>query len=300
VTELADGGFRIGDARAPGCEVIVRHTKAEYRAVRETKTHELAAIGGGYLQLVALEAKYGKDSQARLELDNAEIVEGDLRGACGKTVVTKVFDGHGSRRLFAASEKEVRGGLGGPVKLAPQLQTSGQALDELTWKDDQAYAFEVKTVAPDASEAPSVDVQLPSIVTEGEEVVVTFESARPAWLVVYYVDADGKAEVLWPSNEEPSPEVRAGERATLPSSAERAAGIRIRGTLSKPGVAAREQLVVYAFSDQRDFDLFKPPSGSTGEGIAFTEELARRLRHIPASRWSRKVVGYRIVPKSSK
>jgi hypothetical protein len=41
-------------------------------------------------------------------------------------------------------------------------------------------------------------------------------------VVAYAVDADGKGEVLWPSNEEPAPKVAAGGRAVLPSPAEEA------------------------------------------------------------------------------
>jgi hypothetical protein len=185
------------------------------------------------------------------------------------------------------------------VHATPSLKTSTTGVDELAWDDNQAYAFEVRDMGV-MSEAPDVDVRLPSIVTEGEDVVVNFESPRDAWLVVYYVDAEDKAEVLWPSNEEPSPKSGRGNPMTLPSPAERAAGIRITSTLSKPGVRARERLVVYAFSDKRDYDLMKPPSGSSGSGISFTEELANRLRSVPANRWSRRIVGYTIEPRETK
>jgi hypothetical protein len=97
VTEAPGGGFQIADARAPGCEVIARRSKAQYHAVRDSQTSQLAAIGVGYKQIVSLDAKLGRQSHARLELDNTEVVHGDVRGPCGRRVITKVFVGHGKR-----------------------------------------------------------------------------------------------------------------------------------------------------------------------------------------------------------
>ena len=296
VTSSEGGGFKIADARAPGCEVLVRRTKAQFRVRREAKTSQLAAIGAGYAKLLALEAKYGRDSQATLELENTELLEGDLRGTCGKTVIAKLFVGRGKRRVFGARQMSARGSVMTPVgDLAPRGESKAEEVDELAWSDDQAYAFETRELGGASSDlAPvSVDVRLPSIVMEGQDVQVAFESARPAWLVVYYVDSEKNAQVLWPSNEEPSPNVKPGQNIVLPSPAEQAAGIKLRPMLAKGTASAREQLVVYAFSDKRDFDLVKPASGSSSaDGIAFTEELAKKLRDVPASRWSRTVLGY--------
>ena len=42
-----------------------------------------------------------------------------------------------------------------------------------------------------------------SIVNEGDTVDISLEASRKAYLVVYYLESDGKAELLWPSAEEP-------------------------------------------------------------------------------------------------
>ncbi len=292
------GGFRIAESRAPGCEVLVRRTKAQFNARRESSISELASVGAGYQQLVALQAKYGKQTQASLELENSEILEADLRGPCTGTVITKIFVGRGKRRLFAASQTAASAQVAGPVKVSPEVASSSDNLDEIAWVADEAYAFDVRELGSAAEEALQVDVRLPSIVSEGEEIEVAFESARDAYLVVLYVDSDGKGEVLWPSNEEPAPKVPAGRRVVLPSAAEKAAGIHIRPTLAKPGVQAREQLFVYAFADRRDFDLAKPSAGtSAADGMKYADELVKKLAHVPASRWSRTVLGYTIQPK---
>jgi hypothetical protein len=298
VTRNESGGYRIADERAAGCEVLVRRNKAAFHSSRETETSKLATLDAGYQALLALSAKYGDQSKASLELDNTQVLEADLRGACGTLVVSKVFVGTGKRRVFAANQASAKASLTGPVAVSPSYATQARDVDEISWQDDQAYAFDVRELTAE-SEAVRVDVQLPSIVTEGDEVSVAFTSAQEAFLVVLYVDADGKADVLWPSNEEPVPRVTPTAKALLPSVAERAAGILLRPTLARPGAKAREQLVVYAFRDRGDFDLLKPSAlGAINDGAAHYEErLAERLRHVPAHRWSRAVLGYTIEPK---
>jgi hypothetical protein len=299
VTSEQGGGFRIAESRAPGCEVLVRRTQAQFSSRRESSIADLATVGVGYQQLLALQAKYGKQTQASLELQNSEILEADLRGPCTGTVITKIFVGRGKRRLFAASQTAGSAQVLGPVKLSPEVESKSDNLDEIVWTADEAYAFDVRDLGSTADEVLQIDVRLPSIVSEGEEIEVAFESARDAYLVVLYVDSEGKGEVLWPSNEEPAPKVPADRRVVLPSPAERAAGIRIRPTLAKPGIEAREQLFVYAFADRRDFDLAKPSAGtSAADGTKYADELVKKLAHVPASRWSRTVLGYTIQPTS--
>lgn len=296
-------GYRIADERKPGCEVLVRTTETQYRAVREVKTRDLASLDVSYTRLAALETKFGAESQALLEVDNTEVLDADLRGPCGKAVITRLFVGRGKRRVFAGSHREAATAAATPVgEIAPRAASSAEAVDEVAWTEPQAYAFDVRELTPAEDEPPlALDVRLPSIVTEGEEVRVTFESAVPVWLVVYYVDADNKADVLWPSNEEPSPSAAPGSPAILPSAAEQRAGIRIRPTLPHAARGgAKEQLVVYAFTDRRDYELVKPASGvSSADGAAFAEALAGKLAHVPARRWSRKVLGYSIAPKKA-
>ena len=294
VTLSPNGGFVIADAREPGCEVVVHHVGARYKTHRDVKTSTLASIGIGYEKLVSLEGKYGKDSQASLDLENTELLDADLRGACGDKVVSRVYVGKGKRRVYAASPAS--GGV--TVAAAPGLTVGpkgshgAEDTDEISWDAEEGYAFEVHDVGQ--SQTFELTVHVPSILNEGEALNVSIESTREAYLIVLYVDSDGKADVVWPSNEEPRPKALPSAPAALPSHAEQAAGIVIR-PMTKDGKSTRESLVVYGFADKRDFDLVKPAAG-TAEGAAYGGELTRKLRDIPANRWSRVQVPYTVQP----
>ncbi len=105
--------------------------------------------------------------------------------------------------------------------------------------------------------------------------------------------------MLWPSPEEPEPTSEPGRAASLPSSAERAAGIRIQAALREVGTPAHEMVVVHAFTDKLDWDRFKPTAGAEStDGAAYVTELTQRVGDLPMSRWSRAVTAYTIVPKA--
>jgi hypothetical protein len=292
-----DGSFTIADARAPGCEVTVRREKAAFHTSRNIDTHSMTSIAAGYARFVAIEAKFGRTTKAEVSVDNTEVIRADMRGACGELVIDKVFVGHGKRSI--AQTAAASGGVdvnAGVVNASPKFDT-GQSVDRaLEWKEDQAYGF---TFTKNAKTEPlRVHVSLPSIVSEGEKVTARFESEKSAWLVVYYIDSQNHADVLWPSNEEPEPYVEPGKPIALPSPKEREAGIVIKAALAKPGVASRETLVVYAFADKRDFDAMKPATGAqSADGAAFAAELTKKLGGVPMSRWSNAVVGYVIEPR---
>lgn len=295
--DSANGHTKIADERAPGCEVIVRRIPARFSSRREATVAQLVSLDANLPKLAALQARYGSGSRVSLDLQNVEVLEADLRGDCGSTVVSKVFVGHGKRHVSARTSSEA-GGTGGTgaIAIAPSINTEGTNLDELAWDTDEAYAFDTRTLSHAAR--IQVDVGIPSIVTEGDEVQVSFSTLQDAYLIVLYVDGEGRGEVLWPSNEAPSPKVPAGGTVMLPSPEERAAGIKLRPTLAKAGVASRERLFVFALADRRDFDVVKPSAGTaSADGAAYSEELSSKLRHVPASRWSRTVHTYTIQPK---
>jgi hypothetical protein len=297
VQKSADGSWTIADARAPGCEVAATREKATFHTSRKIDAHSMTSLAGGYAKLVSLEVKFGRQNTADIDIDNAEILRADTRGACGELVVDKVFVGHGRRSISASAQA---GGSAdvhiGVVNAAPSVDTGQSQTDAVAWADDQAYGF---TVRENAKVEPlEVRVGLPSILFEGDYVTAQFDAAQPAWLVVYYLDGTGHADVLWPSNEEPAPRVAPDAPAILPSAKERSQDIHYKATLLKPGQPSHETLVVYAFADQRDFDAMKPAAGSeNADGPAYAAELTKKLQGIPISRWSRAVVGYTIQPK---
>jgi hypothetical protein len=297
VQHAADGSWTIADARAPGCEIAATREKAAFHTSRKVDAHSMTSLAGGYAKIVSLEVRFGRQNTADIDIDNAEILRADMRGACGELVVDSVFVGHGKRSITASAQAggsaDVHVGI---VSAAPSVDTGQSQADAISWADDQAYGF---TVRENAKVEPlEVRVGLPSFISEGENVTAQFDAAQPAWLVVYYLDGTGHADVLWPSNEEPAPRAAPGAPAILPSEKERSQGIHYQATLLKPGQPSHETLVVYAFADRRDFDALKPASGSeSADGPAYAAELTKKLQGIPMSRWSRAVVGYTIQPK---
>jgi hypothetical protein len=260
----------------------------------------MTSFAGGYAKLLSLEAKFGRESTFRVDVDNTATLTADLGGACGDLVVDKVFVGRGHRRVAASAQ--AGGGAQvavGMVQAAPAVDTAQSRDDAIDWSDDQAYAFTVRENAANAKAEPLLmQVSVPSILDDGDEVEVQFESRKPAWLVVYYVDGTGHADVLWPSNEEPEPYVAPGHPAVLPSARERAKGFHIKAGLLKPGEPSRETLVVYGFSDKRDFDIRKPSAGAeNADGASYAAALTRDLQNVPMNRWARAVVGYVIQPR---
>jgi hypothetical protein len=292
-----DGAWTVADTLAPGCEVKAVREPARFHASRKVAAHSMASLAGGYAKIVSLEAKFGRENLATVEVDNTEVLHADTRGACGALVVDTVFVGRGHRRVEAHAQASGRADIhAGLVSVAPDVDTAQSQEDALEWADDQAYGFSTRENAK--SEPLDLRVTLPSLVTEGDDLEIRFESASPAWLVVYYIDGSAHADVLWPSNEEPDPSVGPGHPVVLPSAREKAQGFHIKAALLKPGRASRETLVVYGFADRRDFDLMKPTAGGeSSDGPAYAAELTKKLQNVPMNRWARAVVGYVIQPR---
>jgi hypothetical protein len=294
-----DGAWTISDARNPGCNVEVKKQASQYKAKRQVDVESLTSMSAGFNKLISAQAKFGRANKADIDIDNTQIYRADVSGPCGDNVVDTVFVGHGSRKLLASAEQSmgVEGAING---ITPKLSADGKSklVDELEWKDDQAYGFSYKKM----SNEPALEVtpQLPSFLTEGQKVEVKLESNRKAWIVVYYLDGTGKGDVLWPSNEEQFPTVEPDKPAVLPSAAEQKAGIVIKASLLKPGEASRETFVVYAFADKADFDRLKPRAGGSDvDGAMYAGFLSTKIGSVPRSRWSRSILSYVITPAGS-
>lgn len=297
VHRTEDGVWTIADELAPGCEVSVSREKAAFHSSRRADAHSMTSLSGGYAQLVSLVANFGRSTKVDIDVDNTEVLHGNTRGACGEYVVDKVFVGHGKRSIQAQAASAANANLQiGVISANPKLDTGQTLVDSLEWQDDQAYGFGFRTA--DKSEPLSIKVDLPAAVLAGDDVTVHFSAKREAWLVVYYL-SEGKADVLWPSVEEPAPHVAPNGSAVLPSPRETAAGFRIRAALAKPGTPSRETLVVYGFSNEADFERLKPAAGAeSADGAAYAAELTSKLQTLPLSRWSRSVISYVIEPRT--
>jgi hypothetical protein len=297
VQKFPDGSWTIADARAPGCQVSVTRQSARFHSSRTVQAHTMTSLAGGYAKVVSVQVKFGRENVGEIDVDNSQILRADMRGACGELVVDTVFVGHGKRRIGASSVAAGKADIiTGVTHAAPAVDTGQSQEDAIEWSDDEAYGFSTRENAK--SEPLQMRVSIPSVVQEGDDVQVRFESDAAAWLVVYYLDGKGHADVLWPSNEEPAPRVSPEEPAILPSAHERSQGFRIQAGLLQRGRPSRETLVVYGFADRRDFEAMKPGAGSeSADGAAYAAALTTQLQNIPMSRWSREVVGYVIEPR---
>ncbi len=297
VHATGDGGWTIADARAPGCEVQIKRKKAEFGTHRQVNIHDLTSISAGFAKIVDLEAKYGKAVTADIAIENTEILQADTRGPCGETIVETVFVGRGKRTLMVSSE--VAGKLGVAINgIVPSVEHDGSSkvLDETEWKTEQAYGFAPKRIG---NQPPlDVTVRMAATIQEGDTLDIVIESGRKAYVVAYFLEVDGKAEVLLPTSEEPEVVAEPGKPATIPTARERAAGVKLQAALRKPRHETRETLMVYAFAEKGDFDRLKPAAGdSDAQGAAYAAQLTDKLQDVPISRWARVLTGYTIVPK---
>ena len=131
-------------------------------------------------------------------------------------------------------------------------------------------------------------------VVDGEEVWLEFNANEDAYLVIYFLEESGAGTVLYPTAAMPVVKLKAGKSLTLPTADEP----KIQAALRDPKTAARETLVVYAFSTREDFDQFKPAAIGEGDNaVNYAATLTKALSSVPISRWARAIISYEIHPK---
>jgi hypothetical protein len=291
-----DGAWSIGDARGAGCEVSVRREPSAYHVRRRVKLNSLTAVSGTFGKLLGFEAGFGSASEADIDIQNVAVLKADTRGDCDQTYVDRVFVGTGRRKLLASADAQATANL--LVAGAPSagVDASRVVVDETAWASEQAYAFTYRAAGEDTG--LSLSVFVPPGVEDGQELSLRIEADQDAYLIVYYRDAEGKGQVLWPSPQEPLPLVKAGSTSFLPSERERRAGIRLVAALADPAQAARETLVVYALRDKADYARVSPAAGAAfADGVSAAAELTAKIDELPLSRWARSVQSYVIRPK---
>jgi hypothetical protein len=293
----ADGAWTIGDERLPGCEVRARSERAAFDVRKRVELSSLTSIAAGYAHLIGFESRFGRVSAADLAISNTQVLRADVRGTCGDVIVDSVFVGRGTRTLLVTDQVAVSGHAAiGLVTPEAGLARTAKVVDETTWEDEQSYGFTFRRVTNEAS--LELRLSVPATVQDGENVRISIEANRRAFLVVYYVDSAQHGDVLWPSQEEPEPMVEPGRPAALPSRREREQGIAIKAQLRKPGAFERETIVAYAFTEKADFMRFKPGAGgSDADGTAYAAAISGKLSDVPLNRWSRGIAGYVIQPR---
>jgi hypothetical protein len=298
VQTTEDGNWTIADRRKPGCTVAVKRTPASFEVDKRIDLSSLTTVAAGFHELVRVSAKYGAAESIDIAVKNNELVEAErVDGDCGELVVNSVLVGSGKRTFLR--KKEVSGDAAGSIGgLTPSAGHSaeGELSDTLAWTDDQAYGFTYTEAAKHRS--LGLELRMPSIVDDGQELAIAFTTNRKAWLVVFYLDASGEGTVLWPSAEEPEPVATLDKPATLPSEAEKKAGIALQARVAEAGKPSRETLVAYAFENKADFDRVKPAAGASDQdGPALAAVLTAQIEALPSSSWSRAMVHYVIQPK---
>lgn len=294
VTE--DGAWSIGDARGASCEVSVKREPSSYHVRRRVKLTSLTAVSGNFGKLLGIEAGFGTATEADIDIQNTSVLSVDTRGDCDQVYVDRVFVGKGRRKLLASADAQAKASVA--VTGAPHagVDASSVVVDETAWDSEQAYAFTYRSAGTDTG--MKLDVAVAAGVTDGQELSLRIEADQPAYLIVFFRDAQGKGQVLWPSAEESAPRIVPGKPAFLPSERERRAGVRLLASLADPTTPARETLVVYGLRDEADYQRVRPDPGTEfPDGAAAAAELTTKIDELPLSRWSRAVQSYVIRPK---
>lgn len=290
------GAWTIADERAPGCEVRVKRSKAEYEKNYRIGLGDMTSMSGGYSELLSLEARYGRSVEAAIHIQNQETLTADTEGPCGEVIVQSVRVGTGERRLVRKAEGSVKGRAGkGPVGVEGGREAATDVADEMKWTSPQAYAFTYE--APEARKVFEIDAEIPEKLVDGEQLQIKFASDHDAYLIVYYIEESGVSTVLYPRDTLPVPMIKAGEMLALPPQGHDP----LQAQLRDPAKATRETLVVYAFADRGDWDRFKPSSlvGSGEEDIGYVAKLTQALAKVPISRWDRHTFTFEISPKKA-
>ncbi|MDC0720737.1 hypothetical protein [Nannocystis bainbridge] len=286
------GAWTIADERAPGCEVRVKESSSSYKKKYRVGLGDLTAFAGGYMDMLKLEARYGRSVEAEYEIQNVKTLTADTDGPCGEVIVKSVRVGSGFRKLVRSAEGAAKGRVGkGGIGVQGGREAATEALDSMEWGDPQAYAFSYDR----AAQQKQFDfwVKMPEKFVDGERVHFEFSASETAYLIVIALEETAAGGVVYPSDSVPLPTIKGKASLVLPTPDEKA----IAASLRDPNTPARETLVVYAFTHREDFDRFKPAAMDAGEGLAYADKLEKALAQVPISRWSRVTKSYEIVPK---
>lgn len=286
------GAWTIADERAPGCEVRVKESSSSYKKKYRVGLGDLTAFAGGYKDMLKLEARYGRSVEAEYQIQNVKTLTADTEGPCGEVIVKSVRVGSGFRKLVRSAEGAAKGRAGkAGLGIEGGREAATEALDSMEWGDPQAYAFSYDR----AAQQKQFDfwVSMPEKLVEGDPVRFEFSANETAYLIAIVLEETGNGAVLYPSASVPLPTVKGKSNLVLPSPDEKG----LEAQLREPTTAARETLVVYAFTHREDFDRFKPAAMDAGEGLAYAVKLEKAASQVPISRWSRVTKSYEIVPK---
>jgi len=286
------GGWTIADERAPGCQVRVKRTSADYEKSYRIGLGDMTSMSGGYMEFLKLEARYGRSVEAEMKIHNLETLTADAEGDCGEVIVKSVRIGTGERRLMRKAEGTAKGRVGkGPVGIEGGREALTDAEDKIKWSTPQAYAFTYEQ--PAHRKVFAIDTDIPGSLRDGQSFALRFTSAVDAYLVIYYLEENGEGAVLFPDAGLPVPMTEAGKTLVLPPPGQ----TPLQAQLRDPTIPERGTVVVYAFAERSDFDRFRPAAlTSSSDALAYVAALTQSLSTIPISRWDRHTVMIEITP----
>jgi hypothetical protein len=277
VTKDAQGHTVIAEARRPGCTAEVIDVPNAYAREYERALSDAAGLQANVRQIAELEGHYRRGLRLQLSIDNVRVLRANLVGDCGPDAIAEVNVGRGRRRIVAVNEGGGTvavdlGALGGGEATGSSARSENEAL---SWETPQAWA--VRTTRGDIGRA-TIEIAMPERVAPGQQFVPKLRIGKPLWIVVLYRDAEGHHGVLLPRGGH-SVEQADGDLALPPL---------VPSNL--PGhVEDRETLLVYGFTEEADYALFRPPAGAiaTDQADAYAASLQARLRaaEIPPARW---------------
>ena len=279
VSQDANGHTVIAADRKPGCTVNVEQVDTSFVRDYESELRNVAGFEANVKHMVELEGHYETGLRMRLAVDNAHILRGELSGNCGEQVITEVKVGTGTREVVQVKKGggtvKVNGGLAGGGGVSGER--SANETETLTWDSPQAWAF---TLSGGNVGRAALEIRMPESLVAGDRFTASVATNAPLWLIVLYRDAEGHHGVLAPRGGQ-SAVLASGDTLTLPE--------LIPSNL--PGHAEdRETLLVYGFTEEADFKLFKPPAGAidVAQADAYAKTLAERLEggEIPKKRWT--------------
>ncbi|HEY0132653.1 MAG TPA: DUF4384 domain-containing protein [Nannocystis sp.] len=288
------GGWTIADERAPGCDVRVKRSAADYEKSYRMALGDLTALSGGYGELLKLEARYGRSVEAEMKIHNLETLTADIEGDCGEVIVKSVRIGTGERKLLRKAEGVAKVNVGkGPIGVSAGREAATDAADEIRWSTPQAYAFTYEGGV--RRKVFELEAQIPGTLRNGETFELVFTGSEDAYLVIYYLEENGEGTVLFPDAGVPVPMFAAGETLSLPPAGQK----KLQAQLRDPTIPERGTVVVYAFAERGDFDRFRPAAlTDSTDALAYAAELTRVLSSVPISRWDRHTTTIEILPNA--
>jgi hypothetical protein len=294
VERAADGTWKISAEREPGCQVALHRTATATRERSRNRVHSLAAVEADYLRLLELGGASASVSDVEIDVQQTEVLTGQLSGPCGTTVITTVYVGRGSQSLFGQQRREVHLGAGiARAGLRGSYGDESERVDGIAWDTPLGYAFEVGR--GQSTDALRISTDLPSLLHEGEPLRFSVRTSRPAYVLVISRDSEGREALLWPTNEEPYPRCDGERPLQFPSPVETEAGYTVRVTLPPDTTApVRESIVVHGFSERGDYETVHPHAN--GDGPEFLAALPRHMESIPRARRATYIVGVTLQP----